>query len=192
MLKSLSRAAEKSTMSLRWISMLLLLLPLSATAGQAWVLVDTAQGTVSVERDNQTLLRFRHASFGRGGIAPLHVNGDGVTPLGSFHIVGINHNSRYGLFFALDYPTDTQASLAYLEGVIDIYALDEIRQARAAGELPPQDTPLGGNIGIHGLGSGSSWVHRHFNWTNGCVALTNTQIKTLARWLEIGTRVVIQ
>jgi len=29
------------------------------------------------------------------------------------------------------------------------------------------------------------------NWTQGCVALTNQQIDELAKWVEVGTRVVI-
>jgi len=190
--KGSATVADMRVMTLRWLFCLALWVPLSATAGQAWVLVDTATSTVSVQRDKHTLLRLRNASLGRGGVAPLHLNGDGSTPLGSFHIIGINYNSRYGLFFALDYPTDAQAALGYLQGVINVSVLHQIEQARATGQLPPQDTPLGGNIGIHGLGTGSLWVHRRFNWTNGCIALTNGQIEKLAPWLEIGTRVVIQ
>jgi lipoprotein-anchoring transpeptidase ErfK/SrfK len=61
-----------------------------------------------------------------------------------------------------------------------------------AGKTPPQHTPLGGYIGIHGVGSGDPEVHRAYNWTNGCVALTNAQIDILAEWARAGTPVEIR
>ena len=54
---------------------------------------------------------------------------------------------------------------------------------------PP--TTLGGLIGIHGIGKGDPRVHRDFNWTFGCVALTNEQIDQLRPWVRLGTRVVL-
>jgi murein L,D-transpeptidase YafK len=179
-------------MFLRFLLCLILCIPLTARASKAWVVVDTASATVSVLQSGQTVLRLKGAAFGRGGVGALHVHGDGRTPLGSFRIVSINHQSRFHLFFGLNYPTLTQASVGFQKGIIDKTALNRIVQASADGRLPPQNTPLGGDIGIHGLGKGALWMHQHFNWTEGCVALTNEQIEKLAPWLEIGTRVVIQ
>jgi L,D-peptidoglycan transpeptidase YkuD (ErfK/YbiS/YcfS/YnhG family) len=51
---------------------------------------------------------------------------------------------------------------------------------------------LGGSIGIHGVGAGNRRIHEDFNWTEGCVALTNEQIDDLDRYIHIGTRVVIR
>jgi lipoprotein-anchoring transpeptidase ErfK/SrfK len=42
------------------------------------------------------------------------------------------------------------------------------------------------------VGEGSVAVHEQYNWTNGCVALTNDQIDRLARWVKIGTPVEIR
>jgi murein L,D-transpeptidase YafK len=179
-------------MYLRCLFCLALFVPLTALAGNAWVVVDTRQETVSVLESGQTVLQLKGAAFGRGGVAPVHVRGDGRTPLGSFRIAWIDHQSPFHLFFGLNYPTITQASAGFQEGIIDKASLDKIVRATADGRLPPQDTPLGGHIGLHGLGKGSLWMHRRFNWTEGCVALTNEQIEKLAQWLEIGTRVVIQ
>lgn len=171
---------------------LLLLWPLTALAEQPWVVVDTGRGTVTVHQSSHTVLQLRGASFGRGGTSDIHLRGDGRTPLGTYHIVYINQRSRFHVFFELNYPTVDQARTGYQQGLIDKDALLQIEQANNDGQLPPQNTALGGDIGIHGLGQGSLWVHRHFNWTDGCVALTNAQIEKLAPWLEIGTRVVIQ
>ncbi|MBI1422221.1 MAG: L,D-transpeptidase family protein [Gammaproteobacteria bacterium] len=170
----------------------LMLIPLTAVADAAWVKVDTQQATVTVLKDGQTVLQLKNAAFGRGGVGMLHKQGDGRTPLGSYRIAWINHQSPFHVFFGLNYPTAHQALYGFVEGILDENALDKIREANASGEVPPQNTALGGQIGIHGLGQGSLWMHRHFNWTEGCVALTNKQIEKLAHWLEIGTRVVIQ
>lgn len=171
---------------------LLSFLPLGAQAAQPWVVVNTARGTVAVHQDNRTVLKLRGAAFGRGGISDVHLRGDGSTPRGVFHIVRINHRSRFKVFFELNYPTVKKARLGYRRGLINQHLLRRIELATSEGHLPPQNTRLGGDIGIHGVGSGSLWVHRHFNWTDGCVALTNRQIEKLAQWLEIGTRVVIE
>ena len=179
-------------MYLRYLLCWTLFVPLTAMAGNAWVMVDTNQQTVSVLEAGQTVLELKGAAIGRGGVGPVHVHGDGRTPLGSFRIAWIDHKSPYHLFFGLNYPTVTQAAVGFQEGIINKESLDRIAQATADGRLPPQNTPLGGYIGIHGLGKGSIWMHRRFNWTQGCIALTNEQIEKLAQWLEIGTRVVIQ
>jgi murein L,D-transpeptidase YafK len=170
----------------------LLLLPLTAMAGTVWVVVNTSRETVSVLNDGQTVLQLKGAAIGRGGTGKLHVQGDGRTPLGNFRIAWINHQSPFHLFFGLNYPTLSQARVGLNKGIISERSYKKIEQAAASGRLPPQDTALGGRIGIHGLGKSSLWMHQHFNWTEGCVALTNDQIEKLAQWLEIGTRVVIQ
>ncbi|MEJ2362106.1 MAG: L,D-transpeptidase [Gammaproteobacteria bacterium] len=190
--KGLSRIADYRGMFLCRLFCLLILFPLNALAAQTWVLVNTERGTVTVHRASRTVLQLKGAAIGRGGVTHVHVRGDGSTPLGTFRIVRINHRSRFHVFFELNYPTTTQARLGYQRGLINHHTLRKIEQATAVGQLPPQNTVLGGDIGIHGLGKGSLWVHRHFNWTDGCVALTNLQIEKLARWLEIGTRVVIK
>ncbi len=58
--------------------------------------------------------------------------------------------------------------------------------------IPPQNTPLGGQLGIHGLGRGDLDIQRTINWTNGCVALTNHDIRRLGQWVHVGTRVIIR
>jgi L,D-peptidoglycan transpeptidase YkuD (ErfK/YbiS/YcfS/YnhG family) len=60
------------------------------------------------------------------------------------------------------------------------------------GQIPPQDTPLGGQIGIHGLGSADARVHEFFDWTHGCIALTNSQIDHLSQIVDTGTLVKIK
>ena len=156
-----------------------------------WVMIDAGKQTLSVLQGDQIKRVFRNISVGRNGYTVDHHEGDGKTPLGVFHIAWINPNSRFHLFFGLDYPNQQYADAALRHQLIDHDTFSAISQALYRGDLPPQDTPLGGHIGIHGLGRGSRFIHDTTNWTEGCVALTNEQIDELAQWVTLGTKVVI-
>ena len=67
---------------------------------------------------------------------------------------------------------------------------ERVRTAWSNGRTPPQDTPLGGQIGIHGVGAGDPRIHSAgINWTSGCVALDNHQIDALRPMVKKGMRV---
>jgi hypothetical protein len=78
------------------------------------------------------------------------------------------------------------------KGNIDVDTYDSIIKAHNNGQIPPQNTDLGGQIGIHGLGSANLSFHRSMNWTRGCIALTNDQIDQLSQWVEKGTLVTVK
>ncbi|TVO65135.1 L,D-transpeptidase [Spiribacter aquaticus] len=61
----------------------------------------------------------------------------------------------------------------------------------ADGAVPPGRAARG-HIGFHGIGNGDHRVHQAFNWTQGCVAMTNAQIETLMDWVRVGTPVIIE
>ncbi len=142
--------------------------------------------------ENEPVKTFNHLAFGNRGVGKKRIEGDGITPTGEFKIAWINYHSRFLLFFGLDYPTLPYATEAYRMGRINTLDYLRIKNAINQGKLPPQNTPLGGAIGIHGIGRGSFNIHRKINWTDGCVAMDNWQIKKLAQWVGIGTRVVIR
>jgi lipoprotein-anchoring transpeptidase ErfK/SrfK len=50
---------------------------------------------------------------------------------------------------------------------------------------PPQNTLLGGDIYIHGRGAGS-------DWTWGCVALEDGDVRELFNAVTVGTPVLIE
>lgn len=158
---------------------------------ETWLRVDTDAATLSVIRGERVLARFENISIGRGGASRERLSGDQRTPLGEFHIVKFKQRSSFHRFFIIDYPNTARARLALRRGRIDTATFEAIRRAVNAGELPPQNTPLGSNLGIHGLGAGDPDIHAAYNWTEGCIALTNDQIDELAKWIHRGTRVVI-
>ncbi|RLA47069.1 MAG: murein L,D-transpeptidase [Gammaproteobacteria bacterium] len=180
-----------------WIS-ILLLASLSAVADNnllrpsTWVLIDTRHTTLTVMQDDEAVAYFKNISIGRKGAAPLHLLGDNTTPQGTYRISEKRTKSKYTLFFSLDYPTTEHAELALEQGYIKPVHYESILAAHARGKMPPASTPLGGAIGIHGIGKGSLSVHHQYHWTNGCVALDDKQIREFERWVSPGTRVVIR
>ena len=158
-----------------------------------WLRVDTQARTLTVlSAENKVLARFDNISIGSGGTAEIRRRGDETTPLGVFHVAWIDRKNRYDTFFGLDYPSEEIARRAYAEGTISRAEFEAIIEAIKHHRIPPQTTPLGGRLGIHGIGRGDLRIHEDFNWTNGCVALTNPQIRRLSRWVHLGTRVVIR
>lgn len=181
--------------SLRLIAIVLigLLIPVPSAAQEpARVVVDTDALTLTVFRGDRVLAVFENISIGRGGTTRLKHHQDGKTPLGTYEIIRADYDSNFHLFFGFDYPTADQAWRAFDAGMIDRRTYRRIVRAQRHGRVPPQTTPLGGYIGIHGIGDGSLAVHRRFNWTEGCIALTNKQIERLDQWVGIGTTVVVR
>lgn len=163
-----------------------------AEEAQPWIMVDSRQQTLTVFAGQDKVLKhFPYVALGRGGVAGDRHRGDRTTPLGTFHVAWINPNSRFGIFFGLDFPSVENADRAYRDNLIDSDTYRTILDAVIERRVPPQDTPLGGQIGIHGLGGRDPRLHRGFNWTDGCIALTDAQIRSLARLVRIGTKVLI-
>ena len=95
--------------------------------------------------------------------------GDYRTPEGLYHIDARNPNSRYHLALHVSYPN--AADLAH---------------ARTLG------VSTGGDIMIHGLPNGQGGVgaaHREYDWTNGCVAVTDQEIEQIWNAVPVGTPV---
>jgi hypothetical protein len=157
-----------------------------------WIRVDTDASVAEIREGDRLITVLEHVAFGRGGISALHLRGDNTTPTGRFRINRINRDSRFHLFFAINYPTIEHLDAARRGGIVgeDEYtrALDYAGQR---GYLP-QDGPLGGHIGFHGIGDGDPVIHEDFHWTEGCIAMTNEQIEQFDEFVEIGTPVVIE
>jgi len=164
----------------------------NAAAAGVHILVDTAAGTLTVLRGERVIRSFDDIAIGRYGVTEVKQRGDNMTPLGHFTIGWITGNTRYYRFLGLNYPDLETASRGFFKGSISKQEWLDIRRAVKAGRRPPQNTALGGFIGIHGLGDGDADIHQAYNWTNGCVALTNDQIDQLLKWVEVGTPVEIR
>nr|WP_174626044.1 L,D-transpeptidase [Candidatus Methylobacter favarea] len=159
---------------------------------KVWLLVDTTALTIEVKKGNQTIETLNDIAIGRGGAGLKTHRGDNITPFGNYKIGWVGQQSSYRKFFGLTYPSVEDAQNALIQGVIDRATYNNIVTAHRYHQVPPQNTPLGGRIGIHGLGRADAEIHKTMNWTHGCIALTNRQIDHLSQWLDRGTVVKIK
>jgi murein L,D-transpeptidase YafK len=157
-----------------------------------WLLIDTKAHKIEVKQGEQTLETLTGIAIGRRGAGLKHHRGDDITPYGNYRIGWVGEKSNFHKFFGLNYPSVQDAEIALKRGIISERNYYDIVAAHHLNQVPPQDTPLGGKIGIHGIGAGDKTVHQLFDWTHGCIALTNQQIDHLSQWLDTGTVVKIR
>ena len=111
--------------------------------------------------------------------------GDRRTPEGEFYICLKNPRSQFYLSLGLSYRNQQHAERGLREGLITRARYEQIAGAIKRKRQPPQNTRLGGEIFIHGNGSQS-------DWTWGCVALDDKDIRELFDAVPVGTPVTIQ
>ncbi|MGH8597083.1 MAG: L,D-transpeptidase family protein [Gammaproteobacteria bacterium] len=148
-----------------------------------------------VVRQGTRIARRYTVALGRGGVGGKRVRGDNKTPEGVYYVTGFNDQSPFDTFIRLNYPNIKDGFFGLQRALITRAEFDQIVDAQRQDALPPQQTPLGGAIGIHGLGDenpGKLTIQANLNWTKGCVALTNREIRELRRLVAVGTRVVIR
>jgi murein L,D-transpeptidase YafK len=172
-------------------SLLVMHNPVRANNG-IWIDVDTTKHTLSVMQGDTIQAVFENIAIGRFGTTWSKMTQDKKTPLGKFRVGWVNEKSRYYRFFGLNYPNLDIAKRALDENRITEETWLSILEAKNMGKTPPQNTPLGGHIGIHGIGQGDQEIHHKYNWTEGCVALTNEQIDRLGKWIKPGIMVNIR
>lgn len=181
--------------SIRFAACMLILLTISASAQadeEIWLLVDTKHRLISVKQGKETKAEFNDISIGRNGAASNKIRGDYKTPLGIYRIGWVNPNSQFYRFYGVNYPSRMDAKRGLQSGLIDRTTYQRLFDADLLDRVPDQTTPLGGQIGIHGIGSADPEIHKITNWTQGCIALTDTQINSLGAWIKKGTVVVIR
>jgi murein L,D-transpeptidase YafK len=133
---------------------------------------------------DSVLLKSYKVGLGLNPVADKEQEGDRCTPEGEFYIFTKNNKSAYYLSLGLSYPNDEDADRGLREGLITKAEYSAIHAAIRKRAMPPQNTKLGGQIYIHGHGAGS-------DWTWGCVALENEDLRELYDAVSAGTPVSI-
>ncbi len=98
--------------------------------------------------------------------------GDEKTPEGRYRIDWRNAKSIAHLSLHISYPD-----------------ADDSAAAAARGESP------GGAVMIHGMLNGWGWLgglHRRWDWTNGCIAVTNAEMREIWSLVPDGTPIEIK
>ena len=134
---------------------------------------------------DKRLLRTYRVGLGFSPVADKKKEGDGATPEGDFYIFVKNNKSAYYLSLGVSYPNAEDAERGLRDGLINKAQRDSILEAIRKKTAPPQYTKLGGLIYIHGNGAKS-------DWTWGCVALENAEMKELYDSVSVGTPVTIK
>jgi murein L,D-transpeptidase YafK len=131
------------------------------------------------------LVRVRRVVLGFAPEGDKEKQGDGRTPEGDFYVCMKNERSKFYLSLGLSYPNKEDAERGLSAGLITRAQHKTIVGAVSAGRCPPWNTALGGEIFIHGGGTAS-------DWTWGCVALENEEVKELFDSVPAGTPVRIE
>lgn len=134
--------------------------------------------------DGGKLVREYKFALGFAPIGDKQTEGDGKTPEGEFYVFTKNDQSKFYLSLGLSYPNAADAKRGLKEKIISQEEYEAIVKAVAEKQMPPQKTALGGEIYIHGGGIET-------DWTQGCVALENEEIKEIFDAIPIGTKVKI-
>ena len=111
-------------------------------------------------------------------------SGDGRTPEGRYYVCVKNTRSKYYLSLGLSYPGKMDAERGLASGLINRTQHDQIARALERRQSPDWNTKLGGAICIHGHGSGNDWTH-------GCIALENRDMRRLFDAIPLQTDVLI-
>jgi Uncharacterized protein conserved in bacteria len=118
------------------------------------------------------VIRTYKVALGQGGLAPKQKEGDARTPEGRYIIDSRTGASHYHKALHISYPN-----------------AEDRKRAAKMGVAP------GGAIMIHGLPNGKGWVgaaHRMYDWTLGCVAVTDEEIDEIWNMVSNGTPVEIR
>lgn len=135
------------------------------------VVVEKSARRLTLHRAGAALKSYRVA-LGRQPIGPKRVEGDGRTPEGLYVVDGRRRDSSYHRALHISYPN-----------------VEDAARARRRGESP------GGSIMIHGLPNGLGWIgsaHRATDWTDGCIAVTDSEIEEIWAAVPDGTRIEIR
>jgi len=149
--------------------------------------------SVVIEKQSRRLLlydgprqvRSYRIALGTNPVGDKQREGDGRTPEGAFYVTHKNPHSKYTLSLGLSYPNKKHAARGLQGGLITKEQHDAIVGAIDEKQIPPWKTPLGGEIFIHGAGSAR-------DWTLGCIALDDDDVRELFEAVPPGTSVIIE
>ena len=135
------------------------------------ILVEKSERRLMLISQGEVLKTYKIA-LGGNPIGPKERQGDNKTPEGTYVIDARNRDSRFHLSLHISYPNERDRN-----------------RAEELGVAP------GGDIMIHGIKNGFSWVgdaHAEVDWTKGCIAVTDEEIEEIGKMVPDGTIVEIR
>jgi murein L,D-transpeptidase YafK len=135
------------------------------------ILVDKSERRLDLLKDGKVLASYEVSLSIAGDAGHKQREGDMRTPEGVYQIDSRNWASHFHLGLHVSYPN-----------------ADDRAAAKAAGVDP------GGDIMIHGMPNGLGWLGRFqlvLDWTAGCIAVTDEEIREIWASVPIGTPIEI-
>ncbi len=121
---------------------------------------------------NGNVFRTYKVALGRRPVGPKARKGDHKVPEGQYIIDVKKEHSRFYKALHISYPNAADRGRAEKQG------------------LDP-----GGDVEIHGIENGLGWIgslHRTFDWTDGCIAVTDSEMDQIWAAVAVGTPVEIK
>ncbi len=121
---------------------------------------------------NGQLIKTSKTSLRKNPVGDKEFEGDKKTPEGIYFINAKNPNSGYYKNLGISYPDE-----------------QDIEVSKKLGK------PTGGDVKIHGLRNGIGFIskfQRWYDWTAGCIALTDQEIDELYNTMDVGTKIEIK
>ena len=164
--------ARRSILTLFAAFSVSLLLPLDCYAATAsLVIVKKKDRKLIVMSGSKKLAEFTIA-LGSNPVGHKRQQGDGRTPEGTYSLTSKNSGSKYYKSIRISYPNSKDRAQAAKRGV----------------------SP-GGDIYIHGSPNGLSKIPgglmKMVDWTEGCIAISNSEMDTLWKLVRTGTKIRI-
>lgn len=122
--------------------------------------------------DGARVLREYPIALGKNPKGPKRNQGDGRTPEGRYSLDWRIDDSRFHRAIHVSYPNEGDREFARKAGL-----------------------RVGDGVMIHGLPDGESWVgevHAEYDWTNGCIAVTDDEMDEIWELVDDGTPIEIR
>jgi len=140
------------------------------------ILIEKKSYKLSLIAENNVVKEYP-VVFGKNSIDDKLMEGDMRTPEGNFKIRDLYPHKSWSKFLWIDYPTKN--------------SFKRHNEAKKIGQIPA-DSEIGGEIGIHGVPKGKSYlINKKINWTWGCISLTNKDIDELYQYANRGMEIKI-
>ena len=157
----------------------------------AIIVVDKTRRTLSLVANSETRATFPVLVGQNTGTKERE--GDMRTPEGCYFILRLLPNEEavgagYYKGLHLSYPDVSDAARGLAGGLIDERLFHEVVQAYRQGDIPPQETALGGYVAIH---AGLAEDEKFERGTKGCVVMRNTDMDQVYAFARPGMPVFI-
>ena len=134
-----------------------------------FLLVDKSERTLAAYLDGEVIKTYHDVSLGDAPAGHKQFEGDERTPEGRYTIDARNPNSAYHLSLRISYPN-----------------MEDRAYAERLGRSP------GGDIFIHGQPNSLPMGKLSGDWTDGCIAVSNAEMKELWNAVPVGTPIEIR